>query len=188
MARGRRRVTRRVGRLAVPTGVVLFAWLADDTPGGIAAFAACFGLGLFLGLFYPVLLILALQAPGSLVPPRWRMWWRGGEETRPHVPQWLRRAVLAADGRRCCYCGWAGTLQLDHVRPWSLGGRTSLWNMMTLCQRCNLVKSNYWAEKGRRWYRPWVGHSDIMQAAAILEFERRHRWNPLRLVRAAMAL
>lgn len=96
--------------------------------------------------------------------------------------------MYAADGRRCAYCGYAGSLELDHVRPWSLGGRSSLWNLMTLCKPHNLVKSNYWSEDGFSVYRPWKGYSNRNEAAAILSFERRHRWSLIRLIRAAMAL
>jgi HNH endonuclease len=187
-AHGRHRTARKLSRWALPSGSVTFLWLADDTPGGIAAFSACVALGVFLSVFYPVLGVLAWQAPGALVPACWRAWWRRGHPGRPHIPDWLRRAVYAADRRRCCYCGYAGSLQLDHGRPWSFGGRTSFWNLFTLCNRCNLVKSNYWDEQGKSWYRPFRGYSDIEGAAAILAFERRHRWSPLRLVRAAMAL
>lgn len=188
MARGRRRVTRRMGRWLLPAVSVFCLWLADNDPFGLSGLVIFLGLAMLLAVFWPVALILLMQAPGSLIPNRWRIWWRGGDPDRPHVPDWLRRAVYAADRRRCCYCGWAGTLNLDHVRPWSLGGRTSLWNLMTLCNRCNLVKSNYWDEPGFRAYRPFKGYSDIREAARILAFERRHRWSLLRLIRAAMAL
>lgn len=188
MARGRRRAGRKLSRWGLPAASACFLWLADNDPAGPSGLMAFLGLALLLSVFWPVALIMLVQAPGSLVPNSWRTWWRGGDPDRPHIPDWLRRAVYAADGRRCCYCGYAGTLQLDHVRPWSLGGRTSFFNLMSLCQDHNLVKSNYWDEPGFRSYRPFKGHGDIREAAAILAFERRHRWSPIRLIRAAMAL
>jgi len=188
MARGKRRYGRKLSRWGLPAATVFTLWLADNDPFGPSGLLAFLGLALLLSVFWPVALIMLVQAPGSLVPNSWRIWWRGGDPGRPHIPNWLRRAVYAADGRRCCYCGYAGSLQLDHVRPWSRGGRSSLWNLMTLCEPCNLVKSNYWQDRGYRWYRPFAGHDSIRTAAAILAFERRHRWSPIRLIRAAMAL
>jgi hypothetical protein len=191
MARGRHRARRQVSRWGLPSGLTLLLWLADNDPLGATGLLGFLGLGVALSVLWPVALILALQAPGALVPNRARIWWRGGDPGRPHVPDWLRRAVYAADGRRCClpWCETrAGSLELDHLRPWSLGGRTSFWNMMTLCKAHNLVKSNYWSEDGFSVYRPWRGYSNRHEAARILAFERRHRWSPLRLIRAAMAL
>lgn len=186
--KGRHRAARRLGRFALPGAATVCLWLADNDPAGPLGLAGFTALGLALGVFYPLALVVALQAPGALVPPRWRAWWRRGQEARPHIPDWLRRVVYAADGRRCCFCGYAGSLQLDHVRPWSFGGRSSLWNLMTLCSGCNLVKSNYWSERGRSWYKPFKGHINRKKAAEILAFERRHRWSLLRLVRASLAL
>ena len=34
------------------------------------------------------------------------------------------------------------TLHIDHIVPVSLGGRTVQENLQTLCQSCNLGKSN----------------------------------------------
>ena len=33
-------------------------------------------------------------------------------------------------------------LHVDHIKPWSKGGETILENLQTLCQKCNLGKSN----------------------------------------------
>lgn len=186
---GRHRAAHRLGRFALPAAAAFTLWLADNDPAGPLGLAGFTALAVALGVLYPVLLILALQAPGSLVPCAWRAWRRRGHEGRPHIPDWLRRAVYAADSRRCCFCGYAGSLQLDHVRPWSFGGRTSLFNLITLCQTCNVVKSNYWMTRnGTTFYRPFKGASNVKKAAAILAAERRHRLNPVRWVRAGMAL
>ena len=80
-------------------------------------------------------------------------------------------------------------LEIDHTMPWSLGGLTTLFNCMALCPVCNKIKSNYWRYKsGNRVYVPFKGWANEREAAAILRAELRHRWNPLRLVRAAWAL
>lgn len=60
----------------------------------------------------------------------------------------VRFKVLSRDNFRCCSCGASpsqipGTLlHVDHIRPWSLGGETTVGNLQTLCANCNLGKSN----------------------------------------------
>jgi 5-methylcytosine-specific restriction endonuclease McrA len=124
-----------------------------------------------------------------LVPGRARIWWRRGQDHRPAIPAALRRAVYAADRHRCCFCGSRDQLQIDHIRPWSRGGLSALWNTMTLCGKCNRVKSNYWvARDGYVFYRSFPGSDDAKTAAAILAYEKRHRWNPGRWIRAGWSL
>lgn len=67
----------------------------------------------------------------------------------PRDPSWrLRFLVLQRDGFRCRGCGatpatTAGVrLQVDHVVPWSRGGKTTIENLQTLCATCNSGKSN----------------------------------------------
>jgi HNH endonuclease len=180
---------RRLGRWLAPVAGTTGLWLAANGPDGAAGFAGTVAAGLFLGLAWPLLALIAVESPGALVPARWRAWWRRGRDGRPHISDRLRRIVYAADRHACSYCKSSQGLQLDHLRPWSFGGRTSFWNFMTLCRDCNLVKSNYWqARDGRAYYRPFAGHGDIVTAAQILAFERRHRLNLFRLIRASMAL
>lgn len=60
----------------------------------------------------------------------------------------LRFKVLQRDHFRCRSCGASpaltpGTvLHVDHHIPWSRGGDTVLENLKTLCEPCNLGKSN----------------------------------------------
>lgn len=180
---------RRLGRWLVPGIVTLGLWLAGNDPGGIIGLGAVCAAGLGTGLLWPLAALVAFQAPGSLIPARWRMWYRRGQADRPHIPDWLRRVVYAADRHACAYCKSSYQLQLDHIRPWSFGGRTSFWNFMTLCGDCNRVKSNYWQFRdGRVYYAQFMTRGNIRQAQAILAFERRHRRSLLRLIRASMAL
>ena len=60
------------------------------------------------------------------------------------IPDGLRYQVLERDGR-CLACGATpkgAKLHVDHIVPWSQGGRTELDNLQTLCARCNLGKGN----------------------------------------------
>ena len=60
----------------------------------------------------------------------------------------LRFEVLARDKFTCRFCGASPTkdpsvtLHIDHIVPWSKGGKTSLDNLQTLCAKCNLGKSD----------------------------------------------
>jgi HNH endonuclease len=186
---GHRAPARTLGRWGLPGALAFFCWLADNTPGSVAGFLGFIALGVLISLFYPLAVLLAAEAPGALVPWQWRAWYRQGQEHRPAVRKRLRRVVYAADRNACCYCRSSAGLQLDHYRPWSLGGRTSYWNSFTLCGPCNRVKSNYWVHRsGRVTYRSFDGWHRPVQAAAILAFERRYRWSLMRFVRAATAL
>lgn len=56
---------------------------------------------------------------------------------------------------KCAHCGkWCGRpgqerayipdnmkMEVDHIRPWSMGGSDELWNLQPLCRPCNRGKS-----------------------------------------------
>ncbi len=60
----------------------------------------------------------------------------------------LRFRVLKRDDFKCCACGKSPSafpglhLHVDHIVAWSDGGETILENLQTLCEPCNLGKSN----------------------------------------------
>ncbi len=60
----------------------------------------------------------------------------------------LRFKVLKRDDFTCCACGASPSLQsglvlhVDHILAWSKGGLTDEKNLQTLCEPCNLGKSN----------------------------------------------
>ena len=60
----------------------------------------------------------------------------------------LRWHVLQRDRFTCCACGASPAstpgveLHVDHIVPWSVGGKTTIDNLQTLCSTCNLGKSN----------------------------------------------
>lgn len=65
---------------------------------------------------------------------------------RAKVTDSLRYDVLKRDGFRCVLCGMSSKdgaiLHVDHIIPVSKGGKTELSNLRTLCERCNMGKSN----------------------------------------------
>jgi hypothetical protein len=60
----------------------------------------------------------------------------------------LRFLVMRRDRFTCRYCGKSPSahpaleLHVDHVVPWSRGGRTEAENLQTLCSACNLGKTD----------------------------------------------
>lgn len=60
----------------------------------------------------------------------------------------LRFRVMKRDNFSCRACGASPALNpglvlhIDHVKPWSMGGDTIEENLQTLCEHCNLGKSN----------------------------------------------
>ena len=60
----------------------------------------------------------------------------------------LRFKVLMRDNFKCCICGaspatdFSVQLHVDHIKPWSKGGETTIDNLQTLCSKCNLGKSD----------------------------------------------
>lgn len=64
----------------------------------------------------------------------------------------LRYDVLKRDNFRCVICGRSAadgvTLHVDHIKPISKGGKTELNNLRTLCDYCNLGKSDKYDPDG----------------------------------------
>lgn len=59
----------------------------------------------------------------------------------------LRAKVLKRDDYRCCHCGKNPKedevkLHVDHIKAISNGGKTTIDNLQTLCEKCNLGKSS----------------------------------------------
>jgi 5-methylcytosine-specific restriction endonuclease McrA len=63
-----------------------------------------------------------------------------------HIPYkgvLLNRANLfRRDRGECQYCGSTRQLTIDHVIPRSKGGKTSWTNLVTACNRCNVLKGD----------------------------------------------
>ncbi len=64
------------------------------------------------------------------------------------IPLKLRLRVLQRDNFKCALCGRSPalspstTLHLDHIHPFSKGGKTTLDNLRTLCRECNWGKGS----------------------------------------------
>jgi 5-methylcytosine-specific restriction endonuclease McrA len=65
----------------------------------------------------------------------------------------LRFSVMRRDDFKCKICGASpaikpGTiLHVDHIKAWDKGGETIMENLQTLCDRCNIGKSNLSIDK-----------------------------------------
>lgn len=85
--------------------------------------------------------------------------------------RWERfaRSIKTRDGWRCCECGRAGRLEVDHRVPLHLGGAP--WdpdNCQALCRGCHFAKT---AAENRRPVPPEVAAWDA-RIAALLETGR----------------
>lgn len=59
---------------------------------------------------------------------------------RRKIPADVRSAVFERDNHRCGECGTTDDLTLDHIHPWSRGGRDVIGNLRVLCRPCNSSK------------------------------------------------
>ncbi len=69
-------------------------------------------------------------------------------EFKRNIPLGLRYQILKRDRFRCVKCGKSPAtelnckLHIDHILPFSKGGKTVINNLQTTCQECNLGKGN----------------------------------------------
>ena len=61
---------------------------------------------------------------------------------RKTITEELRDIIYKRDGYECQYCGSKENLVIDHIIPFSKGGKTELNNLQTLCKKCNSEKGN----------------------------------------------
>lgn len=87
-------------------------------------------------------------ATGGEESSLWLEWHRlrgldpGAKRSRSLSPA-LRRAVVDRDGYVCGLCGGdvaAGDVHIDHIVPWSLGGRDEMENLQVAHAWCNRSK------------------------------------------------
>jgi hypothetical protein len=69
------------------------------------------------------------------------------QQERNRMSASLRYRVLSRDNNTCQSCGATPqthgvSLHVDHIVPVSMGGKTVMSNLQTLCAHCNLGKSN----------------------------------------------
>jgi hypothetical protein len=73
-------------------------------------------------------------------------------EDRNEIKLGLRYKVLSRDKFKCVKCGSSPAinqtcrLHIDHIIPFSKEGKTTLENLQTLCEKCNLGKGNRYFE------------------------------------------
>lgn len=69
-------------------------------------------------------------------------------EEKRNIPMKLRYRVLTRDSYKCVLCGRSPathvgiSLHIDHINPFSQGGKTQLDNLRTLCDECNWGKGS----------------------------------------------
>lgn len=72
-------------------------------------------------------------------------------KTKRGIPSGIRYKILNRDNFLCVKCGRGVKngikLQVDHMEPFSIGGLTEIKNLQTLCNECNIGKSNKYVDK-----------------------------------------
>ncbi len=71
--------------------------------------------------------------------------WKSIERVeRAKVSNELRQEIFERDGYTCVNCGSTEkeSLEIDHIKPISKGGKTEPGNLQTLCHDCNIRKGN----------------------------------------------
>jgi ATP adenylyltransferase len=89
--------------------------------------------------------MLCDQRLGEYLAKRGMLIWDDRLIDESAVPHNLRFQVLAESDRRCALCGATekdSRLEIDHIIPRSLGGRTEKSNLQVLCSQCNRAKAN----------------------------------------------
>lgn len=70
------------------------------------------------------------------------------KKVRKTLTKSIRHEVFKRDNYRCVECGATNkdtVLHVDHIIPFSKGGSDELDNLQTLCESCNISKSDrYW--------------------------------------------
>jgi len=66
---------------------------------------------------------------------------------RKTISEELRNKVYKKYNFKCVKCGSTENLEIDHLVPFSLGGRTELENLQLLCKKCNLKKGKKWQDQ-----------------------------------------
>lgn len=59
---------------------------------------------------------------------------------RAKVPTIDQARIFARDGFRCVKCGNEDDLTIDHIHPVCYGGTNEIFNLQTLCRKCNMEK------------------------------------------------
>jgi len=72
-------------------------------------------------------------------------------KSKRNIPLGMRYKIFKKDNFKCVACGRnvddGIKLHIDHKTPFSLGGLTELNNLQTLCNECNISKSNNFIDK-----------------------------------------
>ncbi len=56
-------------------------------------------------------------------------------------PRWMRKKIKDRD-KVCQKCGSIDNLTIDHIIPYSKGGKATILNLQVLCRWCNLSKGD----------------------------------------------
>ena len=70
-----------------------------------------------------------------------------------HKVPYSKKNIMIRDNYACGYCGTNKELTIDHIIPFSKGGKTSFENCITACQSCNHKKGSRTPHEARMYLR-----------------------------------
>jgi len=135
-----------------PEWICLSSWPATADWSSESAFRRCrWGVLCLLPILIGIVeAALGRQPSVRILHQRLCAWLSGGKEESgqyepAHISKAVRYKVFERDGFRCVMCGATAAsgakLEVDHIIPRAKGGGNAMYNLQTLCDRCNGGKS-----------------------------------------------
>jgi 5-methylcytosine-specific restriction endonuclease McrA len=62
---------------------------------------------------------------------------RAYNESSRYIPKSVEAEIWIRDEKKCRQCGSQYALEIDHIRPFAMGGKTVTSNLRLLCRNCN---------------------------------------------------
>lgn len=62
---------------------------------------------------------------------------KGAKVDKRYISVHVKSEVWKRDQRKCSKCGSVSRLEIDHIKPFAVGGRSELGNLRLLCRNCN---------------------------------------------------
>lgn len=117
-------------------------WGLDYCPRGIFRGIAGPRSAVLKELLEHGFLVKGLESGTYHIAHEGTLWRRGTPLTRRTIPLSTRAMVMERDEYQCVECSATDFLTLDHIWPYSKGGKDTVENLRVLCRSCNSAKGD----------------------------------------------